>query len=198
MIEADESLRDLLDRLNRGEERAAREVFEAYGPYLRMIVRRRMTTSMRSKLDSEDIIQSVWADLIDVFRQRRGHFTDAKRLRSFLIRAACNRLIDRQRQHSSALLRERSIDGDEPDLTHRIDLNRPEDLAVADELWDRILASCPPVHRDLIRLKREGLGVAEIAERADLHPSSVRRILYDLARRMGIAQATATPGQRTS
>jgi RNA polymerase sigma factor (sigma-70 family) len=198
MTEADDSLRDLLDRLNRGEEDAARQVFEAYGPYLRMVVRRRLSAPLRTKLDSEDIVQSVWADLIHVFREGRGSFPDVGRLRAFLIRAACNRLIDRHRQYAKAIGHERpSPDGEFEHLASD-DRNRPEAVVVADELWDRILASCPPSHHDLIRLKREGLGVAEIAERTGLHPSSVRRILYDLARRLGIARATDRTGQPTS
>ena len=72
---------------------------------------------------------------------------------------------------------------------------RPSEVAQADELWDRILATCPPAHRELLRLKREGLAVAEIAERTGLHPSSVRRILYDLARRLGIARASDSTGR---
>ena len=61
---------------------------------------------------------------------------------------------------------------------------RPSQLVQADELWDRLMALCPPAHHELLRLKRAGLGLAEIAARTGLHESSVRRIIYDLSRRL--------------
>jgi RNA polymerase sigma-70 factor (ECF subfamily) len=56
-----------------------------------------------------------------------------------------------------------------------------------------MLALCPPAHHELFRLKRLGLTLSEIASRTGLHPSSVRRILYELARRYAEAQARAVP-----
>jgi DNA-binding CsgD family transcriptional regulator len=38
----------------------------------------------------------------------------------------------------------------------------------------------------VVRLRREGRTVDEIAAQTGLHPSSVRRLLYDLARRLGV------------
>jgi RNA polymerase sigma-70 factor (ECF subfamily) len=60
---------------------------------------------------------------------------------------------------------------------------QPSEMAEADELWEEMLALCPPAHRELLRLKRQGVPLAEIAARTGLHESSVRRILYDLSRR---------------
>jgi DNA-directed RNA polymerase specialized sigma24 family protein len=59
---------------------------------------------------------------------------------------------------------------------------RPSEVAQAEELWQEMLARYPPAHQELLRLKREGKSLAEIAEQTGLHPSSVRRILYELAR----------------
>jgi RNA polymerase sigma-70 factor (ECF subfamily) len=62
-------------------------------------------------------------------------------------------------------------------------------------LWEEMLALCPPAHHELLRLKRQGLRLAEIAARTGLHPSSVRRILYDLARQLAARnqQAAVNP-----
>src|SRR5438874_2184670 len=58
---------------------------------------------------------------------------------------------------------------------------RPSQLAQANELWEQMLALCAPVHRPLLLLKRQGCTLAEIAAKTGYHPSSVRRIFYDLA-----------------
>ena len=43
---------------------------------------------------------------------------------------------------------------------------------------------CPPAHRELLALKRQGATVAEIAVQTHLNEGSVRRILHDLAHRL--------------
>jgi RNA polymerase sigma-70 factor (ECF subfamily) len=68
-------------------------------------------------------------------------------------------------------------------------------VAQAEELWQRMLALCPPAHQQVLHLKREGLPLEEIAERTGLHVGSIRRILRTLARRLTEPQAPAeTPG----
>src|SRR5262249_13672975 len=64
---------------------------------------------------------------------------------------------------------------------------RPSQVVQADELWQRMTELCPPAHRRLLELKRQGFGLAEIAKRTGLHEGSVRRIRYELARRMADA-----------
>ena len=61
-------------------------------------------------------------------------------------------------------------------------LNHPDDL------WQRMLALCPPAHHELLQLKRHGLTLVEIAQRTGLHEGSVRRILRQLARQMAVTQ----------
>jgi DNA-directed RNA polymerase specialized sigma24 family protein len=55
-----------------------------------------------------------------------------------------------------------------------------------------MLEECPPAHREILILKRQGLLLSEIAARTGLHEGSIRRILYDLARRLAIPRRTAT------
>ena len=55
------------------------------------------------------------------------------------------------------------------------------------------MALRPPEHHELLRLKRQGLSLDEIAAPTGLHPSSVRRILYELARRMAIRKKAEAP-----
>jgi DNA-binding IclR family transcriptional regulator len=47
-----------------------------------------------------------------------------------------------------------------------------------------MLAICPPAHRKVLELKRDGFSLDEVSERTGLHKSSVRRILYNLARQL--------------
>lgn len=192
--EAADPLDALLAKLNQGDPAAAEAVFRSYEPYLRMVVRRQLSESMRAKLDSMDIVQSVWADVLEGFRQAAWSFPDSAHLRAFLAKAASRRLIDRFRQHRKALERERPCASGDLDLLASAHSTRPSAVAQADELWQQMLDVCPEAHRDVLRLKRQGLALDDIAAQSGLHKSSVRRILYDLARRLTLRRTT--PAQR--
>ncbi len=180
----DDPLDTLLDQLCSGDAGAAERVFLSYEPYLRMVVRRQLPARLRAKFDSTDIVQSVWANVLEGFRTAGWRFADADHLRAFLVKLTRNRFIDRVRHHRSALEHERALGAAEPEQLPTSPQPRPSEIAQADDLWRQMLTLCPPAHHDLLRLKREGCSLDEIAERTGLHKSSVRRILYDLARRL--------------
>lgn len=183
----------LIERLNDGDVVAAERAFLAYEPYLRMAVRRQLNGPLRAKLDTMDIVQSVWADVLGRFRQASWRFADRAHLRAFLVRLTHNRLVDRRRQHSRALKLEQPLSETAIGELAGPNQPRPSEVAQGRELWERMLEICPPAHRDILRLKRQGLPLAEIAARAGLHEGSVRRILYDVARRLTLVRPTAPP-----
>lgn len=184
-------LENLLELLSNGDPEAIEQVFVNVAPGLRSLVRRRMSKALRSKFDSEDVVLSVWTDLLSGFREGRWNFGTAGELRAFLITATRRRLIDRVRQHRRAIERERTLGPDEDVLQLSSAAAGPSAVARGNELWRQLQALCPPAHRELLSLKRQGLPLAEIAARTGLHASSVRRILYDLAKRLATAQAAA-------
>jgi RNA polymerase sigma-70 factor (ECF subfamily) len=194
MSASPEPLDLLLDQLNRGDTTAAEQVFREYEPYLRMLVRRQLRPGQRVKFDSMDVVQSVWADVLKGLQDAGWHFSDRTHLQAFLARLARNRFLDRCRKHRNALTREEPLTNALPASAIAARGPRPSEVAQHNELWDRMLALCPPTHHNLLRLKREGLGLAEIAARTGLHESSVRRILYELARRYA-ESPSETPSQ---
>lgn len=192
------SLDDLLEKLATGDPAAAEGVFRTYEPYLRMVVRRQLSEKLRAKFDSIDIVQSVWADVLDGFRQGKWKFSDADHLRAFLVRATRNRFIDRLREHRRALDHELPLSPSKIASMPPAQETRPSEEVLADELWDQILDACPSAHYELMRLKRQGAPLAEIAARTGLHQSSVRRIIYDVARRLGLKRPAGSTDASSS
>jgi RNA polymerase sigma-70 factor (ECF subfamily) len=177
-------LENLLDKLSGGDMEAAEQVFREYEPYLRLVVHRMLPASLRPKFDSVDVVQSVWADLLDGFRDASWRFQDVAHLRAFLVRATRNRFIARVRQNKRAAAAEQPFDDFSP-AQQRIDADaRPSELAQANELWEHMLGLCSDTQRPLLELKRRGCSLAEISAKTGMHPSSIRRIFYDLARRV--------------
>jgi RNA polymerase sigma factor (sigma-70 family) len=180
-------LEALVEQLPGGDPHIVEQIFVNIAPGLRALVRRRLPQALRAKLDSEDVVLSVWTDVLDGLRTGRWSFRDAAHLRAFMNTAARNRLIDRQRQHRAALEKERLLSPQDRDVLATSGPG-PSATVRADDLWQQLLSLCPPAHHELLRLKRQGLSLSEIADRTGLHPSSVRRILYDLARQLAEAR----------
>ncbi len=145
------------------------------------MVRRQLSNRLRSKFDSTDIVQSIWCDLLSGFRAGTWKFLDSNHLRAFLVQATRHRFLNRVRDVRHAVDREQPLA--EADLVADLVSHEPRPSAkvAGDELWNKLLKLCPPAHRDMLYLKRQGLSFEELAKRTGFHPSSVRRILYDLA-----------------
>ncbi|MDX2036752.1 MAG: sigma-70 family RNA polymerase sigma factor [Isosphaeraceae bacterium] len=178
----------LIDRLNEGDGSAAEQIFLAIEPSLRIVIRRGIGRRLRSKIDSGDVVQSVFADFLECVRRGGYRFDARPQVRAFLQRIAWRRLSDQARKHRTSLDRESSLDSLDAASTPVDSQPRPSEEACGRELWERALAACSPKHREVLRLRREGLKIAEIAAAVGMHEGSVRRIVYDLARRLSIAR----------
>ena len=185
---SDDSLDHWIERLNNGESEAVEHVLLAYEPYLRIAVRRRLGHRLRAKVDSMDIVQSVFANVLNGFRAGAWRFAGPPQLRAFLRRIACRRLADRYQEHRKVLGKEQSLGETAPSNLPQSDLPRPSEVAEGREFWERVLQACPPTHREIVRLRMNGFRLGEIASRTGLHEGSVRRILYELARRLSISR----------
>ena len=190
---SDTPIEPLLERLRGGDASAASELYLAFEPFLRGLVRRRLVAGARSRFDSADVVQSAWASVLDGLRQGRWSFPDQARLRAFLTRVVLYRLYDRTESALRQTRREEvdvqlveSAKGPEP---------RPSELVRADALWQTLVDACPPEHRPILELRRLGFSCEEIGERTGLHPGSVRRVLRRLAQHVAFDAQVSEPVQ---
>jgi RNA polymerase sigma factor (sigma-70 family) len=175
-------LDELLTTLSRGDI-VADETFRRFEPLLRKVARRTLTPRLRARFDSEDVVQSVWASLLHDSRHGGWQFASVDHLRAFLVTTTRNRFLDWARRYGRSRERERLNDLTTEHVPAARD-PRPSQVAQQEELWQRILAHCPPEHRVLIELKRDGLTLDDIAQRTGLHRDSIRRVLRLLARQI--------------
>jgi RNA polymerase sigma-70 factor (ECF subfamily) len=179
-----EPLETLLDNMRAGDLRAVEQVLLAHEPLLRLIVRRRLSRRLRAKFDSLDVVQSVWVHVLHDFRAGGCRIDSTAHLRNFLVRVTHNCLTDRLRRHRAPLERERPLGDNTAVYVAATGQPRPSEVAQANELWETMLAVCPPEYHEVLQYKRQGLPVASIATRTGLHEGSVRRILRRLARQL--------------
>ena len=158
-----DSLDALLEKLNSGDPAAAEQAFVAYEPYLRKVVRRLLPAELRRSSTRSTSCSRSTATCWRAFREGGMRFGTVAQLRAFLIRATRNRFIDRVRQHQTAARLEQPLGDDGAPSACRVAQPRPSESAAAEELWERLLALCPPEHHRLLRLRRRGATAREIA-----------------------------------
>ena len=177
----EEGLDALLKQLSNASDETVSQLYERFAPLIQMVIRRLLPDAARRKLDSEDVVDSVWADVVQGLREDRWTFNDSSHFQAFLLRLARNRLFDRLRENRSALSVEVSCEGEPLSDEGNGD---PFNQIEAADLWEKIQRICPPRYRLCLRLRREGHTYSEIAEQTGIHASTIRRVFYSLAREM--------------
>lgn len=192
MTDIEREFQEFLDRVLRGDAEAAAQLLEIYGPHVLRLVRRRLSHRLRSRFDSVDFVQSVWAS---VFREpdRLRRMMHPDELVQFLRAMARNKLSDETRRSFRTLKRsvwrETSMQevaaqaGVAPEFR---DERQPEpsDVAVAREQWDRIFGQSRRRHREIVALRFLGNTFAEIAEQLRIHERTARKIVGRMLRRV--------------
>jgi RNA polymerase sigma factor (sigma-70 family) len=187
-------LRAFLDRIRAGDEAAARELLARYEAQVRLVVRRQLPRLLRSRFDSLDFLQSVWASFFVRLRAGPEKFEDPRFLVTFLAQVAKNKVVD---QYRRAVNRKHDVHREEPLLDGGsssreliADQDSASELAEANEAFGRLRDLLPVDRREILELKLEGFSCREIGERLGLGERTVRRALEDLRRRAEVTERT--------
>jgi RNA polymerase sigma factor (sigma-70 family) len=178
----------LLERVCNGSPEAVREFLQTYGPPILRVVRRKLTQRLRSKYDSIDFEQAVWASFFA--QDLHAHkFEGRDALVAYLVTLATNKVIDAMRQRGTDkynMLQEFSLENDfwlvdEDALAQG---PTPSQVAVAKEEWERLLEAQPERHQRMLVLRQQGYSCEEIAAEVGCAVKTVRRLLDRLVPRL--------------
>jgi RNA polymerase sigma-70 factor (ECF subfamily) len=185
MLTPDEQFGGLMERVLAGEEVAARELLLRYEPYLMRVIRRRIPRQIRSKFDSLDFAQDVWASFFAGDGAGRS-FGTAEDLLAFLAKLAENKVVDAYRQRmvlqKHNVNREQSLDDSRRFDKENLPGNQPtpSQLFSTEEEWLAFLGKQPLVYRRIFILLREGKTQTEIAQELGIHARTVARVASKL------------------
>ncbi len=188
MPRTDQEFRALMQKVATGSEEAAQELFRDYGPYLLHAIRRRLSKQIRSKFDSMDFAQDVWASFFAEVPEKRS-FDSPEKLVAFLTKLARNKVLDAVRQRLKTdkrdVRKEQSLDDSTRFDKDRLDDGQPtpSQVLMTQEEWAEFLRKQPLVYRRIFILLREGKTQYEIAEELDIHLKTVNRIVCRAAPR---------------
>jgi len=181
--------RAYMAKVRDGDAGAICRLLEEFGPFVLRAVRRTLDPRLRSRYDSLDFVQGVWAS---VFRQpsRFARLERPSEAIRFLSNVARNKVVDAARKamlsQKRDLRRECSFGvfahepNSEPDLTDRRQ-PRPSELAHAQEQWRNLVASQPKQFQQIPLLRCLGNTYEEIASTVGVHERTVRKVIQRLA-----------------
>ena len=189
----DSEFEALMRRVAGGAETAVWELLERYSRNILRTVRRRLPAEIRSKVDSSDIVQSVWKSLLRK-GQRLDAFATSDQLIAYIASMARLKVYETHRHFTrkERLDVRREVSGADPTARQRnqhrefppdpIDrrTDTPSAIVQAQESWENALRRNGARTEQIIQLKIQGATTEEIAERLGLCKRTVQRHLLTM------------------
>jgi RNA polymerase sigma-70 factor (ECF subfamily) len=177
---ADEAndLARLLQRVEAGDEPALQELLERYEPRLRTAARVLLGPLLRPHLDTIDLVQSVHRSLLPGLREGKYHFEAPEDLVALALTILRRKVASNWRKVKV---------GQEAETPAK---EAPDDPAQAAQLRDsleHLLSRLMDSERQLIELRLEGLGTADIARRLNEDAHVLRARLSKLRQKLANA-----------
>ena len=174
----------LMAEVQNGSTDAVRRLLDGYSGHIYRAIRRTLSRKLRSKFDSDDFAQAVWASFFANY-DACLRFSRPERLIGFLARMARNKVIDEGRKRLPAAERERSLDWSEARGARMLTAAapRPSTAISASEQWKQVIAGQPSYYRRVAELRAGGATQQEIATELQITERTVRRVLRRLQQR---------------
>jgi RNA polymerase sigma factor (sigma-70 family) len=176
----------LMAGLRAGDPAAVTEVARRYGRILRAVVRRHLHPQLRTRLDSVDVVQDVWASFVALPPDRR-QFANQRALIGFLKQVARRRTIEVYRERFETQKNDitRETAGEEG-VQAVVRPPTPSMCVSAGEEFERLLNTLPEGHRVILRGLREGHDNEDLARMANVSLSTVNRVVKRLKALTGV------------
>ena len=177
--------RDIVERVCAGSDEATWELINTYGPHIQRVVRRKLNQRMRSKFDSLDFVQMVWASFFTE-REKLSAFNEPNELIRYLATMAQRKLMQESRRRfvgqKHNLNRERAlIAGSEDESTYVKKSNTPSQIVMAKDRLEAMMHERSDRDRQVVQLRLDGLTYVEIAAELQIHERTAREVIQKLA-----------------
>jgi RNA polymerase sigma factor (sigma-70 family) len=171
------SFSSLIERLRRGDNEAARSLLLRYEPVLRRIVAMRlMDRKLRGVVDTEDICQSVMGSFFVRLGLGQYEIIDESDLLRLLATMVRNKVVSKKRRRT--LEKREDV---QSLIKERLERNRagsetsPSKWLIYEELVREAEGMLSPDERELIALRKQGIGWNEIGSRLGEDPECLRK-----------------------
>jgi RNA polymerase sigma-70 factor (ECF subfamily) len=165
-----------------GDEDAARQLFDRYADQLVLLARKRISQRLASRIDAEDIVQSVFRTFFHRAKQGQFHLEEPDDVCKLLARITVHKTFRQIAFHRRAkrdASQETAQGDDSQDMLLKLLAGEPtpeEAAAFVDQL-EHFFASLTPEQRRILELRMEGYSNVEIAEQLGITDRKIRRIM---------------------
>jgi RNA polymerase sigma-70 factor (ECF subfamily) len=184
----------LIDLWRQGDEDAARQIFDRYVGRLLQLARRHLSQRLASRVDPEDIVQSVFRTFFGRLKEGQFAFDGQDDLCKLLVRITIHKTL-RQVAFHKAAKRDPCQETDQgqhhrDQLFTLLDREPTPEATVAflDQL-EHLLEGLRPEERRILELRLRGYSNEEITRELGLYDRKIRRLAEQIrakARREGI------------
>jgi RNA polymerase sigma factor (sigma-70 family) len=183
MLTLDPAFSALLQQTREGSQAAFAELLRTYGDLLYRVVRKKLNRAIRSKFDSDDFVQAVWASFFKN-RQNLPNLTSAASLGNYLAGIARNKVMfeSRRRFASQGKNVKREVPLDQHDIQPALVSADPtgSELAIANERLENLAGGESARRRRIVELKAAGATHDEIGAALGIAPKTIQRLLRRL------------------
>jgi RNA polymerase sigma-70 factor (ECF subfamily) len=186
----------LLVELSRaGDQEAARKLFDEYVERLVALARRHISQRLASRIDPEDVVQSVFRTFFGRLKEGQFHVADENDLCRLLVRITVHKTLRQVNFHRAAKRdpRQETGQGDwsREELLSVLTREPSPEVTVAflDHL-EHFLSQLRPQERQILEMRVQGFTNEEITDRLGIYERKIRRVLErvrGVAEREGLA-----------
>lgn len=172
----------LVERCRAGDQLAAKVLFDRFVERLLHLARRRISQRLASRVDAEDIVQSVFRTFFHRLRQDQFQFDDQDDLFKLLVRITVHKTL-RQIAFHRAAKRDPGMEASHGEtgqemLTQVLDAEpSPETIVTFMDHLEHFLSQLRPDDRQILELRLQGHSTDEIAQQMGMYDRKVRRVL---------------------
>jgi RNA polymerase sigma-70 factor (ECF subfamily) len=170
----------LLRYFREGSEEAAERLYRRYVHRLAALVRSHCSADLASRVDVEDILQSVFRTFFEGAREGRYEVPDGDDLWKLLLVLTINKMHNLRDFHFAARRDvRRTLAGLEQD-----ELASPSEQSLVQLAVRDALEELPERYQQIVELRIEGHEIADIALRAGRSRRTVERVLHEVRERL--------------
>jgi RNA polymerase sigma-70 factor (ECF subfamily) len=173
---------DLVERCRTGSESAATELFNRYVSRLLGVAKRRIGERMNSRLDPEDVVQSVFRTFFTRLKNDQFEIVEEDDLSKLLVRITLHKTL-RQIAYHRAARRDPNQETPQGDVSRNDILQvmtkepTPETVVTFIDQLDHFLARLSPEEQQILMMRLQGSSTDEIAKQLNSYDRKVRRVL---------------------
>lgn len=193
------SFADLMQQFCNGSAQAADEIARRYTPHLFRVVRGSLPREIRSKVDSIDMVNTLWGALLTK-PSSLASIQSPEQLMSMLARAVKNRVIDEHRKYTTCSARDLRRESGPldriPDSEKQAGCTvgdgrlggreiSPSQAAIGREKIELLLKDLEPSHKQIVKLRMKGHTYDEISDAIEeVSSTTARRVMKRVVDRL--------------